>query len=81
MFSNIGVTEVIIIILVLTVILGSKKMGELASNAGRAGAELKKVKKEYEAAMKELDKEINVDDEKKEKSEKKDSSEKKGGEL
>lgn len=55
--QNIGLTEIIIIILVLIVIFGSKRITSLAKQAGEAGKELKKIKKEYHEAVKEVNKE------------------------
>lgn len=48
--------EIILIILVLTIFFGNKKMSELAKDAGQAGKELKKIKKEYTEASKEVQK-------------------------
>lgn len=50
MLGSIGPTEIIIGVLILIIFFGSKKMNELARNAGEASKELKKVKKEYTEA-------------------------------
>lgn len=54
--GNIGLPEIILVILILIIFLGSKRMSEIAKSAGEAGKELKKVKKEYNDAKKEVDK-------------------------
>lgn len=47
MFNNIGLPELIVIILVLIIFFGSKKINELSRQAGEATKELKKIKDEY----------------------------------
>lgn len=64
MLKNIGLPELIIIILVLIVFFGSKKITELAKQAGETGRELKKVKKEYEKAKRGLDEDPGEEEEK-----------------
>jgi sec-independent protein translocase protein TatA len=53
---NIGLPEIVLIILVLTLVFGGKKMTDFARNAGLAGKELKKIKKEYSEAKEEVEK-------------------------
>lgn len=42
MFQNIGTTEIIIILIVLMVLFGAKKIPEFARGLGQAGTEFKK---------------------------------------
>ncbi|WKZ25573.1 MAG: twin-arginine translocase TatA/TatE family subunit [bacterium] len=56
LMGNIGMPEVILIVLILIVIFGSKKISDVAKNAGQAGKELKKIKKEYSKATQEVEK-------------------------
>ncbi|KKP46371.1 MAG: TatA/E family twin arginine-targeting protein translocase [Candidatus Woesebacteria bacterium GW2011_GWA1_33_30] len=53
---NIGLPEIILVALVLIIVFGSKKMTEMARSAGEAGKELKKIKKEFSGAQKEVEK-------------------------
>jgi len=48
--------EIILIVLVLIIVFGSKKITDLAKDAGEAGKELKKIKKEYSQAINEVEK-------------------------
>jgi sec-independent protein translocase protein TatA len=57
MFKNIGLPELAIIILVLILLFGSKKIKELARQTGEAGRELKRVKNEYKETVAEIKKE------------------------
>jgi len=59
MLRSISLPELIIIILVLIIFAGSKKMNELAKEAGEATKELKKMKKEYEEVKEEINKPLN----------------------
>lgn len=58
---EIGLTELIIIILVLIIFFGSKRITQLAREAGKTTKELKKVKREYKKALEELQKEVDED--------------------
>lgn len=49
--KNIGPTELIIVVIILLVIFGTKVMTGLARTGGRTVKELKKVKKEFTKAM------------------------------
>ncbi|EKE05151.1 MAG: hypothetical protein ACD_19C00425G0012 [uncultured bacterium] len=42
---NLGLPEIILIVLVLIIIFGSKRITDIAKDAGEAGKELKKIKK------------------------------------
>lgn len=55
--GNIGLPEIILVILVLIIFFGSKKMTEMARSAGKAGREFKKIKGEFEDAKIEVAKE------------------------
>ena len=57
---NIGLPELMIIVLVIIIFFGSKKMNDLARNAGKASKELKNVKKEYEDALSGKDSEEDI---------------------
>ena len=54
MLQGIGTTEILIILLILVAVFGSKKILELARGAGEATKELKTIKKDYETAVKEV---------------------------
>jgi len=61
MFNNIGSTEIILIIVVLMILFGAKKIPEFARGIGQAGSEFKKglkgepeAKKEKEEPKKEV---------------------------
>jgi len=49
MFSNLGSGEILIIVLVLFFLFGSKKLPELARGLGESGKELKKAKRRSKA--------------------------------
>lgn len=53
---NFGLPEIILILLILTIMFGGKRMTDLAREAGNTGRELKKIKKEYSEAKEEVDK-------------------------
>lgn len=53
---NLGLPEIVLILLVLIIMFGGKRMTDLAKEAGKAGKELKKIKKEYGDAKNEIDK-------------------------
>jgi len=54
---NIGLPEIILIVIVLIIFIGSKKMKQVARDAGKATKEMKKVNKEYGDAVNEVKKE------------------------
>ncbi|HOJ18144.1 MAG: twin-arginine translocase TatA/TatE family subunit [Ignavibacteriales bacterium] len=54
MFSNLGVTEILIIALVLILLFGAKKIPELAQGIGKG-------LKEFKKSVKETDDDINRD--------------------
>jgi len=51
MFQNIGVTEIIIVLVVLMVLFGAKKLPEFARGLGESGRELKKASRELKDAL------------------------------
>jgi sec-independent protein translocase protein TatA len=51
MFQNIGVTEIIIILVVIMVLFGAKKLPEFARGLGESGRELKKASRELKDAL------------------------------
>jgi len=53
---NLGLPEIILIGLVLIIMFGGKRMTDMAKSAGEAGKELKKIKKEFSSAKKEVEK-------------------------
>jgi sec-independent protein translocase protein TatA len=53
---NLGLPEIILIGLVLIIMFGGKRMTDMAKSAGEAGKELKKIKKEFNSAKKEVEK-------------------------
>ncbi len=54
MFRGFSATEAVIILIILVVVFGGKKITELARGAGEATKELKNIKKDYEKAVKEV---------------------------
>jgi sec-independent protein translocase protein TatA len=46
MFKNLGVTEILIIVLVIVLLFGAKRIPELARSLGRSISEFKKGRKE-----------------------------------
>lgn len=52
MFKNIGIPELIVILIVILVLFGGKKLPELARGLGLAGKELKNAKNDLQKAMK-----------------------------
>lgn len=54
MFTGLSTTEIVIILVVLVAIFGSKRMAELAKDAGQATKKLNHIKKDYEKTVKEV---------------------------
>ncbi len=52
MLKNIGSTELLIILAILLLLFGGSKLKDLARGLGESTKELKKVKKEYDDALK-----------------------------
>lgn len=57
MLKNIGLTELIIVGVVLILLFGRKKTKELAKDTGQAAKELKKIKNEFKETIEEIKKE------------------------
>lgn len=55
MFSNIGSTELMVLLAVGLMFFGNKKMKELARGLGESTKEAKKIKSEFEKASTEID--------------------------
>jgi sec-independent protein translocase protein TatA len=51
MFKNIGWAEILIILIVLMILFGAKKLPEFARGLGESGKELKKASKELKEAL------------------------------
>jgi len=56
MFNNIGITEILVIVLVLIVLFGGSKITSLAKGLGEATKEIKKAKDGLEDNKEELKK-------------------------
>jgi sec-independent protein translocase protein TatA len=59
MFGNLGAGEIILILLVVLILFGAKKIPELAKGLGKGMSEFKKGLKEVETEIKDADKEEN----------------------
>ena len=59
MFGNFGAGEIILILLVVLILFGAKKIPELAKGLGKGMSEFKKGLKEVETEIKDADKEEN----------------------
>jgi sec-independent protein translocase protein TatA len=64
MFGNLGAGEIILILLVILILFGAKKIPELAQGLGKGMREFKK-------SLKDVEEEIRVDDKEEKKTEKK----------
>lgn len=53
MFSQIGTTEIVIIVLVLLVLFGSRLLPKMGKNIGESEKEIKKATKELKEVIKE----------------------------
>ncbi len=58
MFGNLGATEIILIILVILILFGAKKIPELAQGLGKGMKEFKKAIREVEEDIKSVDDDI-----------------------
>ena len=66
MFGNLGAGEIILILLVILILFGAKKIPELARGIGKGMSEFKKGLKEVEDEIKTVDKDTKkIDDTKK----------------
>lgn len=58
MFGNLGAGEIILILLVVLILFGAKKIPELAKGLGKGMSEFKKGLKEVENEIKDADKQV-----------------------
>lgn len=56
MFSNLGASEILIIVLVVLILFGSKKIPELAQGIGKGMREFKKALRDVEDDIKSIEK-------------------------
>jgi len=66
MFGNLGAGEIILIVLVVLLLFGAKKIPELARGIGKGMSEFKKGIKDVESEIKSADTDVKKVDEKKE---------------
>jgi sec-independent protein translocase protein TatA len=64
MFGNLGAGEIILIILVILLLFGAKKIPELAQGLGKGMKEFKKAVKDVEEEIKKTDDDIKKQDKK-----------------
>jgi sec-independent protein translocase protein TatA len=64
MFGNLGAGEIILILLVILILFGAKKIPELAKGLGKGMSEFKKGLKEVENEIKSTDKDEKTEDKK-----------------
>jgi len=65
MFGNLGAGEIILIVLVVLLLFGAKKIPELARGIGKGMSEFKKGIKDVESEIKSADTDVKKVDEKK----------------
>lgn len=65
MFGNLGAGEIILILLVVLILFGAKKIPELAKGLGKGMSEFKKGLREVENEIKDADKQADSKTEKK----------------
>ncbi|OGU69671.1 MAG: preprotein translocase subunit TatA [Ignavibacteria bacterium RBG_16_36_9] len=65
MFGNLGAGEIILIVLVVLLLFGAKKIPELARGIGKGMSEFKKGLKDVESEIKSTDTDVKKVDEKK----------------
>ncbi len=65
MFGNLGAGEIILILLVILILFGAKKIPELAKGIGKGMSEFKKGLRDVENEIKDADKDANKIDDKK----------------
>lgn len=64
MFGNLGAGEIILIVLVILLLFGAKKIPELARGLGKGMSEFKKGLKDVEKDIKESDEDKKIEDKK-----------------
>ena len=65
MFGNLGAGEIVLIVLVILLLFGAKKIPELARGIGKGMSEFKKGLKDVETEIKSTDTDVKKVDEKK----------------
>ncbi len=60
---SLGITEIVLILIVILILFGSKKIPELAKALGRASYEFKKAKSEIQREAEEVQKSLEYKDE------------------
>ncbi|MFN3872693.1 MAG: twin-arginine translocase TatA/TatE family subunit [Ignavibacterium sp.] len=64
MFGNLGAGEIILIILVILLLFGAKKIPELAQGLGKGMKEFKKAVRDVEEEIKKTDEEVKKEEKK-----------------
>lgn len=64
MFGNLGATEIILIVLVILLLFGAKKIPELAQGIGKGMKEFKKAVKDVEEEVKKTDEDLKKEEKK-----------------
>lgn len=54
MFTNLGVGEIVVVLVVLFFLFGGKNLSDLARKLGESGKELKKAKRQFSEAMSDI---------------------------
>ena len=60
MFSNIGTTEIVVIVIVLIILFGGNKLSEIAKGLGEATREVRKAQKEVDEVKEVIGKKLKV---------------------
>jgi sec-independent protein translocase protein TatA len=64
MFGNLGATEIILIVLVILLLFGAKKIPELAQGLGKGMREFKKAVKDVEEEVKKTEEDLKKEEKK-----------------
>ncbi len=64
MFGNLGATEIILIVLVILLLFGAKKIPELAQGIGKGMKEFKKAVRDVEEEVKKTDEDLKKEEKK-----------------
>ena len=60
MFSNIGTTEIVVIVIVFIILFGGNKLSEIAKGLGEATREVRKAQKEVDEVKEVIGKKLKV---------------------